>query len=172
AKGISAIHSIGLIHRDIRPENILVESDDTIRIGGFAHTYVHPGNKHSLDHLRSDEFVGTWPYIAPEVMELGFERKLQKALADSYTAAVDYWSLGCIVFELEATGRKRNPMFSRYSDVEEYATYEVGGKPYPLFEGMSGEAQSLIFALVCVDPVSRIGSADLRHHPYFKSGSG
>jgi serine/threonine protein kinase len=48
----------------------------------------------------SDENCGTWPYIAPEILSNALKSyKMDKRM---YTQAVDYWSLGCLVYELEA----------------------------------------------------------------------
>ena len=45
----------------------------------------------------TDAYVGTWPYIAPEVLE-----NKTKTRRIPYGIEVDYWSLGCIIFELES----------------------------------------------------------------------
>jgi serine/threonine protein kinase len=99
ATGIAAIHRTGILHRDIKPENILIDFRRNVRIADFGCAFVNPGNK-ALHHYGEycHEVCGTWPYQAPELLandgkNLDHRKK--------YGTSVDYWSLGCIIFELE-----------------------------------------------------------------------
>jgi serine/threonine protein kinase len=88
--GIASLHDMGIIHRDIKPENVLVDRCDNIRLFdyGVAHIHNKPvrrGKKYSK------ELVGTRQYLAPECLN-----------GKSYGPTVDYWALGCTVFDLLA----------------------------------------------------------------------
>ena len=64
AKGLQHLHSNSIIHRNVKPENILLEknSKSTARITEFSHAVKLAGN------TKCEGMVGTLPYIAPEVL--------------------------------------------------------------------------------------------------------
>ncbi|XP_053306966.1 inhibitor of nuclear factor kappa-B kinase subunit alpha [Spea bombifrons] len=83
--GIQYLHENRIIHRDLKPENVvLMESN-----GKTLHKIIDLGYAKDLDHgSLCTSFVGTLQYLAPEL----FENK-------PYSATVDYWSFGTMVFE-------------------------------------------------------------------------
>jgi serine/threonine protein kinase len=86
ADGLDYIHRTGIIHRDIKPDNILVVSDTQFRIGDFGVAFL-PGDP--IDAKDLQYAVGTMDYMAPEVLE-GIE----------YTQRSDIYSLGVTAYEL------------------------------------------------------------------------
>ena len=88
-KGVQYIHSRGVIHRDLKPLNILVNDNWDIKISDFGQSNV------LTDKINKDynltKHVTTRFYRAPELY-LNFE--------SNYTSSVDMWSLGCIIAEL------------------------------------------------------------------------
>ncbi|KAK7084017.1 Eukaryotic translation initiation factor 2 alpha kinase 4 [Halocaridina rubra] len=117
--GLDYIHSQGLIHRDLKPGNIFLDSGDHVKIGDFglataaikAKTTYGGVPKHDVDDNRDSTLtgqVGTTFYIAPEVT---------KAIGKgSYTNKVDIYSLGIIFFEMVypplSTGMERVKVLS------------------------------------------------------------
>ena len=94
-RGLKYIHSANVIHRDLKPRNLLVNSNCDLKICDFGLARVDdPENN---DRALMSSYVATRWYRAPEVI-LGRKR---------YTKAVDMWSVGCILAEL--VGRK--PIF-------------------------------------------------------------
>lgn len=79
---VEYLHSLSITHRDIKPENILVESRQPfhVRLADFGFANDTPG---------MNSFCGTEGYAAPEI----YDKNIQ------YTAAVDIWSTGVVVFE-------------------------------------------------------------------------
>lgn len=88
-RGMKFIHSGGVIHRDLKPGNLLVNADCELKICDFG---LSRGFDAAPDENASKltEYVATRWYRAPEIM-LAFPR---------YNTAIDVWSIGCILAEL------------------------------------------------------------------------
>mmetsp|Transcript_12979 Transcript_12979/g.20117 ORF Transcript_12979/g.20117 Transcript_12979/m.20117 type:complete len:209 (-) Transcript_12979:337-963(-) len=105
--GLKFLHSANLMHRDVKPANILIDEELNVVFCdfGFARTRVdhseesinrhEPTNESTLGRRRLSRHVTTRYYRAPEVI----------LMEKHYDAAVDIWGLGCILAELLAASR-------------------------------------------------------------------
>jgi class 3 adenylate cyclase/ABC-type transport system substrate-binding protein/predicted Ser/Thr protein kinase len=99
AEALDAAHAQGLVHRDVKPGNILVDQDDRAFLADFG-LAKHAATANSLS--REGAFSGTIDYIAPEQIEGG-----------AVDGRADVYALACVLFE-SLTGR---PPFERETDV-------------------------------------------------------
>jgi serine/threonine protein kinase len=145
------VHTLGVIYRDLKPENVLLDEKGNIRLTDFGL---------SKENVRShstgaSSFCGTPEYIAPEVLK-----------RQGHGRAVDWWSLGALLFEMISGlppfySRNRETMF------EKIMKAEISFPPF-----MSANAKDLIGKLLIRDPKDRMGSserdaAELKEHPFF-----
>ena len=84
-RGIAAIHSVGVIHRDLKPDNIMVVDALRVKITDFG---VARGDVSMLTGA-AEQILGTIAYLAPETL-----------IGEKVTPAVDYYAYGAILYEL------------------------------------------------------------------------
>ncbi|EEB06829.1 STE/STE20/PAKA protein kinase [Schizosaccharomyces japonicus yFS275] len=82
--GLAYLHSRGIIHRDVKSENILLSSDGKVKLGNFGCT-AHNG---MMDVLHQTESDGSY-WLAPEVI-----------MGEKYNSKLDVWSLGILALEM------------------------------------------------------------------------
>jgi eukaryotic-like serine/threonine-protein kinase len=110
--GLQHAHDAGLIHRDVKPANLLVREDDVLKIADF-------GIARAVELTRLTQHgtvLGTAAYLSPE-----------QAAGDEVTAATDIYSLGAVVYEL-LTGR---PPYE-FDSLADLAAKQAGGVITPL----------------------------------------
>jgi len=83
--GIEHLHELGIVYRDLKPENVLLDAEGHIRLTDFGLS--KEGLFKTNDKTRT--FCGTPEYLAPEIVQGG-----------EYNNAVDWWAFGAIIYEM------------------------------------------------------------------------
>ncbi|TGJ79020.1 hypothetical protein E0Z10_g9740 [Xylaria hypoxylon] len=180
--GLKYIHSANVLHRDLKPGNLLVNADCELKICDFG-----LARGFSVDPEENagymTEYVATRWYRAPEIM-LSFQ---------SYTKAIDVWSVGCILAELLGgrpffKGRdyvdQLNQILHILGTPNEETLARIGSsraqeyvrnlpympkKPFPtLFPNANPDALDLLDHMLAFDPSSRISVERALEHPYLQ----
>jgi len=84
---LAAAHAAGLVHRDVKPQNLLLGTDGVLKLGDFGIAAGHEGTRLTLEGT----VLGTAGYLAPE-----------QARGEQVTAAADLYALGAVLYELLA----------------------------------------------------------------------
>ena len=145
------LHQNNMIYRDLKPENILLDSQGHVKLTDFGLSKIFEN-----EDDKAYTVCGTPQYLAPEIL-----------LRKGYDKAVDWWSLGCVLYEM-LYGRlpfkfKKGQKISLNIYKEEIA----------FDKKISEGAKDLIINLLIFDPKSRLGSGvdggeKIKNHKFFK----
>nr|AML79057.1 putative LOV domain-containing protein [Nyssa ogeche] len=176
--GLEYLHCLGIIYRDLKPENVLLQKDGHVVLTDFdlsLMTSYKPQiiklppsrNRRSRSQppptlvaepdAQSNSFVGTEEYIAPEIIT-----------GAGHSSAIDWWSLGIFLYEMlygrtPFRGKNRQKTFGNilHKDLT-----------FPSSIPVSLAARQLIHALLNRDPASRLGSSsganEIKQHLFFR----
>lgn len=151
----------GIIHRDIKPDNILVTANGKLKLADFGLSYVGVVDRSlGADEQATDgeikvagSLVGTPDYIAPEILR-----------NQPHSFSVDYWSLGVMIYEFVVGV----PPFHGETQADVERNILLGEIQFT--EEMSSEFIDLIHKLLTVDPALRLGAQsidEIIEHPWF-----
>ncbi|XP_033955570.1 myotonin-protein kinase [Pseudochaenichthys georgianus] len=154
---IDSIHRLGYVHRDIKPDNILLTADGHIRLGDFGSCLrlLEDGMVHS------SLAVGTPDYLSPEIL-----RAVEGA--GGYGPECDWWALGICAYEMMLGttpffAESISETYAKIFNFQEYFEFPPSGPE------ISDEARSFITGLICEREVrlGRKGFSDFRNNPFF-----
>ncbi|KAI9827326.1 MAG: Mitogen-activated protein kinase [Phylliscum demangeonii] len=180
--GLKYIHSANVLHRDLKPGNLLVNADCELKICDFGLARGFSSDPEENTGFMT-EYVATRWYRAPEIM-LSFQ---------NYTKAIDVWSVGCILAELLGgrpffKGRdyvdQLNQILNYLGTPNEETLSRIGSPraqeyvrnlPYMakvpfsrLFGKANPDALDLLDRMLAFDPSRRISVEDALEHPYLQ----
>ncbi|CCH59223.1 hypothetical protein TBLA_0B03840 [Henningerozyma blattae CBS 6284] len=162
-EAVAYMHEKGISHRDIKPDNILIEQDDPVlvKITDFGLAKVQ-GNGTFMK-----TFCGTLAYVAPEVIS-GKNAATENDDRIEYSSLVDMWSIGCLVYviltaHLPFSGSTQQEL---YEQINRGSYHEGPLKDYRVSE----EARDFIESLIQVDPNNRLTAKDALKHEWIKLG--
>uniref|UniRef100_UPI00358ED4CD ribosomal protein S6 kinase beta-1-like isoform X2 n=1 Tax=Myxine glutinosa TaxID=7769 RepID=UPI00358ED4CD len=145
------LHSHGIIYRDLKPENVMLNRQGHIKLTDFGLC------KESIhDEAVTHTFCGTIEYMAPEILT-----------RRGHNRAVDWWSLGTLLFDM-MTGAPPFTAPNRKRTTEKILNAKLSLPPY-----ITPNARDLLKKLLKRNPARRLGGGtndaqDVQAHPFFK----
>ncbi|XP_076612596.1 rho-associated protein kinase 2-like [Chaetodon auriga] len=155
---LNAIHSMGFIHRDVKPDNMLLDQHGHLKLADFGTCM----KMDSTGMVHCDTAVGTPDYISPEV--------LQSQGGDGfYGRECDWWSVGVFIYELLVgeTPFYAESLVGTYGKIMNHKNSLI----FPDDVEMSQDAKDLICAFLTDRTVrlGRNGVDEIKCHPFFKN---
>lgn len=141
--GLAFLHDQGIIHRDLKLENILLSKNMTVKIADFGFA-----KKRQADGVSQQTILGTPSYVAPEI-----------AQQSSYNSKVDIFAYGMLVYAL-VYGDVVNPKAEFKTNLE----FSIDKISWP--ETFSNELISFLRACLHQDPNQRADCKSLMKHPW------
>ena len=142
AKALAHAHGKGIIHRDIKPQNVMITMDGTVKVADFGIAYLESALEESRDTA-----VGSVHYISPE-----------QARGLPADARSDLYSLGIVFYEM-LTGH----LPYTGASAEEIALQHLAGNPTPpreLNPEIPPELEAIVLKTMAVDPEQRYQTAE------------
>lgn len=191
---VNELHKLGYIHRDLKPENFLIDATGHIKLTdfGLAAGAINPGRieslKRKLDQVKdtdlvyrtpaergslyqqmraqnvryADSVVGSPDYMAPEVLR-----------GREYGTSVDYWSLGCILYEFLCgfppfSGAYPEETWANLKNWQKVLQRPVYDKPEDLQFNLTDTAWDIITRLINTPERRYRSLSEVQAHPFFR----
>ncbi|XP_013799910.1 protein kinase C delta type isoform X1 [Apteryx mantelli] len=146
--GLQFLHSKGIIYRDLKLDNVMLDKEGHIKIADFGMC-----KENVVGENKASTFCGTPDYIAPEILQ-GLR----------YTFSVDWWSFGVLLYEMLIG---QSPFHGDDED-ELFESIRVDTPHYPRW--ITKESKDILEKLFERDPTRRLGvTGNIRDHSFFKT---
>ena len=154
ANGLNYLHSYGVLHRDLKPDNIMISDNTdnaTIKIMDFGLSKV------LAPHERVNDGFGTLSFVAPEVL-----------IRQPYNKQIDIWSMGIILYYMLTSCLPFDDENDSEEVIAKMIVFNEVEFPDKLFKDKSKELKDIIGQCLIKNPDKRITIDNYVNHPWIK----
>ena len=163
--GLEYLHFQGIIHRDIKPGNLLISNNGTVKISDFGVSHLakmdEAGNLLPENDLDLAKTAGSPAFFAPEICRFDSEKP-----RPVITKAIDVWALG-ITFYCLLFGREPFPgVYGEMELFEKICKVEIEPPDDEVGRSIDGDTRDLLRKFLMKNPQERIKLFQVRRHPF------
>jgi len=149
---VKYLHELGIAHRDIKPDNILLDADGQLQLADFGEATLF---RHGVREQFMMNVRGTEAYMAPEIFS-----------QDAYRApAADIWACAITLMALLSG---KFPWEKAEEKDHHFAYWKATGGRSRLDKYLDPETKEFLRFLMAVDPDQRPSATKIEEHPWFK----
>lgn len=151
------LHEKGIAYRDLKPENLLLDHTGYLKVIDFGFAKKFPFMKNGQKQDKTYTLCGTPEYLAPEIV-----------MSKGYDKSVDYWALGCLVYELFLS---KTPFQADYT-TKIFQNIVAAEKNLSFPPKLDPQLVAIVKKLLTVNPAFRLGNLsggvqDIMNDPFF-----
>lgn len=151
--GLECLHKEGIIYRDLKPENVVLDGEGHVKLTDFGLSKMFKSGENM-----AFSFCGTPEYLAPEIVR-----------GAGYNFSVDWWSFGIIIYEMLSG---INP-FKLRNKTNADKLKMITDQDIPMLPNFSRNANSLLKSLLDRNPIERLGGGEtgiqeIKEHKFFE----
>ncbi len=159
---LEQFHSKQLIHRDIKPGNIMINDDKKVKLIDFGISKIA---SHTSTFTRAQ--IGTILYMSPEQFQIDLDKFSDPDIEDVKPVPIsiksDIWSFGVMTSEIFSGIKPYHNISKKYTPSEQMITRRlIGNKPFPIPDALSSDIREIVERATVVNPEQRANMNEIR----------
>ena len=159
---LNTIHKLGIVHRDIKPGNLMIEDGLKVRLIDFGVSKIA---SHTSTFTKAQ--IGTVPYMSPEQFQIDLDRFSDPNIDDVKPVPIstksDIWSLGVMISEIFSGIKPYFNLSKKRSPTEQMITGRLtGNKPFPIPNNLDDDIKEVVKRATEVNPEKRATASEIK----------
>ena len=161
-KILENFHKKHLIHRDIKPGNIMITENMVVKLIDFGISKIA---QHTCTYTNAQ--IGTIPYMSPEQFQIDLDRFSDPNIDDVKPVPIsiksDIWSFGVMTSEIFSGVKPYHNISKKHAPTEQMITRRlIGNKPFPIPDSLDRDIREIVERATVVDPEERANMSEIR----------
>ena len=159
---LESFHAKNLIHRDIKPGNLMIEDGLKVRLIDFGVSKIA---SHTSTFTKAQ--IGTIPYMSPEQFQIDLDRFSDPNIDDVKPVPIstksDIWSLGVMISEIFSGVKPYFNVSKKHCPTEQMITRRLtGNRPFPIPNNLADDVKEIVKRATEVNPETRASASEMK----------